>query len=425
VFALVDCNNFFVSCERLFRPDLINRPVLVLSNNDGCVVARSQEVRELGVPMGVPYFQIKDVVRCNNIQCFSSNFALYSDISQRIVSILGQYAADIEVYSIDEAFMDLANMPIENLQSWGDDLTRRVQRDIGMPVSVGIAPNKTLAKLASHYAKKQTKSCIIDPSNNHANYTKILEDTDVDDIWGVGRSNSARLKSAGIKNALQLSGVSESWVHQVFGVNGVRVCSELNGKQVYSLEAHKPPQKSLMVSRSFGHTINNLYELETAVVNFASRAGYKLRRSNQQVSDFGIYLRFKTPDGETHNQMLSAKLSVASNDTPELAGESLRLLREAFSPDYGYKKAGVFANNLTSANLCQVNLLDKLSPKIRQKRTKLMEAMDNINQKYGNDTIHVGAMDTTKNSWHSQKKRISPAYTTDWLQLPKVSGLKD
>lgn len=258
MFALVDCNNFFVSCERLFRPDLTNQPVLVLSNNDGCVVARSQEVRELGVPMGVPYFQIKDVVRRNNIQCFSSNFALYSDISQRIISILGQYAADIEVYSIDEAFMDLANMPIENLQSWGGDLTRRVQRDIGMPVSVGIAPNKTLAKLASHYAKKQTKSCIIDSSSNHANYTNILKDTDVDDIWGVGRSNSARLKSAGIKNALQLSGVSESWAHQVFGVNGVRVCSELNGKQVYSLEAHKPPQKSLMVSRSFGHTINNL-----------------------------------------------------------------------------------------------------------------------------------------------------------------------
>lgn len=422
--ALVDCNNFFASCERLFRPDLKDVPVLVLSNNDDCVVARSNEVKELGVPMGVPYFQIRDIVKRNNIQCFSSNFPLYSNMSQRILGVLERHAPQIEVYSIDEAFMELSSLPEQSFQKWGDALRAEIQKEIGMPVSVGLAPTKTLAKLASGYAKKHQQTCVLDPFLDRTGSEEILSDTPVGAIWGVGRRLAPRFLRVGIHTALQLSKTTQQWMHDQIGITGSRMWAELNGEVAYPFEEEKTPQKTLMASRSFGHTLKNQHELESAVATFASQAAFRLRKFEQATSVFGVYLRFRTPDGETRSQSVYTRLSTATNDTPELVSAALELTKSLYNPDFGYKKAGVFANSLSSANVCQVDLFDVLSPELRSKRKSFMHAVDTINARYGKETIHIGSIDPNAKRWHARKERMSPAYTTDWSQLPMVHARK-
>jgi DNA polymerase V len=422
--ALVDCNNFFASCERLFRPDLQDKPVLVLSNNDGCVVARSQEVRELGVPMGVPYFQIKDIVKQHDIQCFSSNFPLYSNISQRILGVLQQYAPQIEVYSIDEAFMDLSQLPQQNMNTWGNSLHEGIQKDIGMPVSVGIAPTKTLAKLASGYAKNHKKTCVLSPEADDTAYQAVLSATQVEDVWGVGRKVAPRLRQAGVRTALQLSQTPEAWLHQQLGISGVRMKAELKGRQMYAFEEERALQKTIMASRSFGHTIKNYHELETAVSSFVSQMAFRLRKFEQCAASCGLYVRYKTPNHETKSQSSYVRLSVATNDTAELISATMQLLQKMYDPEVGYLKAGVFANHLSSANICQVDLFDVLSPAQRKRRGALMGAIDAINNRYGEQTIHIGTIDQKATRWHAKKKRMSPAYTTSWSELPLVYARK-
>lgn len=422
--ALVDCNNFFASCERLFRPDLRDVPVLVLSNNDGCVVARSNEVKELGIPMGVPYFQVRRIVKQHNVQCFSSNFPLYSNMSQRVLGILERHAPQVEVYSIDEAFMNLESLPKQDMQEWGEALRAEILKEIGMPVSVGVAPTKMLAKLASSYAKKQQQACVLDPVHQTEEYQKVLSDMPVQAVWGVGRRLSPRLLQAGVRTALQLSQASEHWLHAQFGVAGTRMKAELTGQVAYPFEEERVPQKTVMASRSFGHTIKNRHELETAVASFTSQAAARLRRFEQNAASFGVYLRYKTPDNEVKSQSSYTKLSVATNDTAQLVAAALHIVEQLYDPDVGYKKAGVFANHLSSANICQVDLFDVISPQIRTKRKDFMKAIDSINARYGEQTIHVGAIDQKTTQWHAKKQRMSPAYTTSWAQLPLVHAKK-
>jgi DNA polymerase V len=422
--ALVDCNNFFASCERLFRPDLQDVPVLVLSNNDGCVVARSEEVKQLGIPMGVPYFQIRDIVEAHNVQCFSSNFALYSNMSQRILGVLERHAPQIEVYSIDEAFMELSQLPKQDFVQWGESLRQQIQTDIGMPVSVGIAPTKTLAKLASAYAKKQKQTCLLDPEHDRKTYEAILAQTPIGNVWGVGWKREPQFKQAGIRNALQLAGVSEAWIHSKMGISGTRMLHELQGVVSHAFEEVKAPQKTLMVSRSFGHTVKKIHDLETAVATFASQAAFRLRAHNQVAVRFGVYLRYKTKEGTVQGQTLFAKFNTATNNTTELVRVALQLMYELYDEDYGYKKAGVFADHLSSANSSQVDLFDVVSPEARTKRQLFMGAIDTINKRYGSETIHIGTIDSHATKWHAQKKRMSPAYTTDWSQIPLVHKLK-
>ncbi len=422
--ALVDCNNFFASCERLFRPDIKNLPVLVLSNNDGCVVARSNEVKELGIPMGVPYFKIRDIVKRNNVQCFSSNFALYSNMSQRILGVLERHAPQIEVYSIDEAFMELAQLPQQDFFKWGEALRKEIQTDIGMPVSVGIAPTKTLAKLASAYAKKHKQTCLINPESDKKSYEEILSQTPVGHIWGVGWKREPQFKQVGIRNALQLANVSEAWIHSKMGITGTRMLRELQGFTAYPFEEEKVPQKTLMASRSFGHTVKNTHDLEAAVATFASQAAYRLRKHEQAAALFGVYLKYKTKDGQIKGQSAATRLVTSTNNTTELVHTALQLMYELYDEDYGYKKAGVFANHLSSANVCQVDLFDAISPDVKEKQKSFMQAIDSINQRYGSETIHIGSIDPGSTKWHALKKRMSPAYTTDWNQLPELHSLK-
>lgn len=418
--ALVDCNNFFVSCERLFRPDLKNRPVLVLSSNDGCVVARSNEVKELGVAMGVPYFKVKEIVERHNIQCFSSNFLLYSSMSQRIMSALEGYAPEIEIYSIDEAFMDITNISIQNFSTWGDALQADIARSIGMPVSVGVAPTKTLAKLAGSYAKMHQRTCVLDRNIDQKQYEAVLSETPVEAVWGVGRRIAEKLRQVGIRSAWQLSKASKTWMHQKFGIQGVRMLAELDGEVAYSLEEQHAPQKSLMASRSFGHTTKSYHELETAVASFASQAAYRLRKNNQTTTSLGVYLRYKTPDNEIKSYSSYKRLSSATNNTTDLVVVALEILQNGYDPLFSYQKAGVFASHLSSANICQLNLFDELSLEQREKHKNFMKAVDSINDRYGGETIHVGSIDATATKWHAKKRLISPAYTTNWADLPLV-----
>lgn len=422
--ALVDCNNFFASCERLFRPDLAGKPVMVLSNNDGCVVARSQEVKDLGVPMAVPYFQVKDIVTENNVNCFSSNFALYSNISQRILTLLSTMAPHIEVYSIDEAFLDLSELPKQNLEQYGDKITAQVKQQIGMPVSVGIGSTKTLAKLAEVYAKRHRKTCVLDPETNPQEYQEILSSIPVGDIWGIGRRLASKLESFGIKNAKHFTEVSYNWLREQLGINGVRIKRELLGEMVYGLETVKAPQKSLLVSRSFGHSVSRLHELETVIGNFASRAAYQLRLHNQAAVNIGVYAYFRLPDGQHKSASARLTLPVSSSDTSVLVKAALENLYKIYDSLHGYKKLGIFSDHLTSANICQLNILEPPNPGQDSKRQRLMTAVDEVNNRFGASSLRVATIDVRATRWKSLKKRMSPAYTTDWSQLPKVYPAK-
>lgn len=422
--ALVDCNNFFASCERLFRPDLKDKPVLVLSNNDGCVVARSNEVKALGVPMAVPYFKIRDIVEKNNVQCFSSNFSLYSNLSQRILGVLTKYAPQIEVYSIDEAFMELSYLPKQNLKIWGEKLRLTIARDIGMPVSVGIAPTKTLAKLAEGYAKKHKETSVIDPRKRKKAYEQVLSDTEIGEIWGIGWRLAPKLHAVGIRNALQLAQVSEAWIHSQMGISGTKLLQELRGVRMYPFEEVVADQKTLMASRSFGHTVKNPHELETALATFASQAAYKLRAHNQAAGYFGIYLRYKNREGTVQGQSMAVPLSSPSNDTSQLVHVALSLMERLYDTDHGYKKAGVFAHHLTDAGVSQLNLFDEHSEDEKERQKSFMQAIDEINHRFGINTIHVASIDPKTTQWRALKKRMSPAYVTDWSQLPLLHQMK-
>lgn len=416
--ALIDCNNFFASCERLFRPDLNDKPVLVLSSNDGCVVARSQEVRQLGVPMGVPYFKIKNIVKKYNITCFSSNFGLYSNISQRMLSLLDQQSPEVEVYSIDEAFLNLRQLNIKDYSDWGHQLRSNITKNVGIPVSVGIAPTKTLAKIAARYAKKIQQTCILSEQET-ASFETILRNTSINDVWGIGRQLALKFEASGIKNAWQLYNASQNWLHSQLGINGLRMYNELHNTVAYPIQTQKQPQKSLIASRSFGHTIKNIHELETAVASFASKAAFNLRANNQITAVFGIFLRYRY-EGAMKGQSIAVPLLVPSNDTSELVETALELLRQIYEPEHGYKKAGVFAHHLSNANVCQTSLLKPRTQQQITKRQLLMEALDDINKKYGSNAIHIASIDTSLTKWHAIKRRMSPSYTTNWLQLPLV-----
>lgn len=418
--ALVDCNNFFVSCERLFRPDLTKVPVAVLSNNDGCVVARSNEVKALGVPMGVPHFQVRDVFKKNNVTLFSSNFGLYSNISQRIIDQLRQFSPRIEVYSIDEAFLSLDYLAIADYDAWAQNIRNTIAKNVGMPVSVGVAPTKTLAKLASEYAKKHSETCVINPDVQPESYQKILQYTAVADIWGIGRQFSKKLVSAGVRDAWALTRVSNHWLHQQMGVNGERLQKELKGEVVYRLEDLKKPQKSVIASRSFGHTVSNQYELDVSVASFATQAAARLRKFNQVAGLFGVYLRYRDAEGVTKSQSAVMELAPHSNDTSELVQTALTLLNSLYLPEVDYKKSGVFAYHLSSADRVQQSLIDTKTPFQRARKQKLMKAIDEINARFGASTVHVGTIDARQTQWQGKRELVSPSYTTSWSQLPKV-----
>ena len=420
VFAIVDCNNFYVSCERVFNPKLAGKPVVVLSNNDGCVVARSNEAKALGIKMGVPVFKISNLINTHGVQVFSSNYALYGNMSQRIMNTLSEFTPDIEIYSIDEAFLDMSQFKRYDLTDYGHKIRSTIKQWTGIPVSIGIAETKTLAKIANKIAKKSVKAKgVLNLTASHYQ-NRALEIIDVGDVWGIGRSYSKFLNNYGIHNALQLRDSDDNFIKKKMGITGVRLLQELRGISCYTLEHFPPPKKGITVSRTFKNSIESLSDLKEAVAAYASLEGEKLRKEHSVAGALMVFLmtnRFKKENYYVNVETI--KLPVASNDTSELIHYAHKGIEAVFRKGRLYKKAGVMFRHLVPESPIQTNLFHCIDFK---RSKQLMQTLDKINKKMGSDTLKYAAAGITLNPrWKTVFKRRSPLYTTNWDQLLKVS----
>ena len=419
VFALVDCNNFYASCEKLFRPDLKDTPVVVLSNNDGCVVARSREAKLLGIKMGVPVFQIKAEMQRHGILAFSSNYALYADLSSRVMRTLEEMAPRVEVYSIDEAFLDLTGIEsVISLVEFGQQVRERIGHWIGITVCVGIAPTKTLAKLANHAAKKYPATQGVVDLTNPDRQRRLLALVPVDDVWGVGRRLSKRLNALGITTALDLANASPRAIRDQFSVVLERTVRELNGESCIELEEIPPTKKQIVCSRSFGEKVTHFELLREAVCEYATRATEKLRKEQQQAKVLTVFIRtspFKDNEPQYSNSA-SGELLIPSCDTRDFIELANHLLKRIWKDGFRYAKAGVMLSDFYDPGMFQPGLFDDVS--IRSNSQQLMSVLDTINQSGAGKVFFAGQ--GTKKDWSMKREHLSPAYTTRWDQLPRV-----
>lgn len=419
VFALVDCNNFYASCEKLFRPDLKDTPVVVLSNNDGCVVARSREAKLLGIKMGVPVFQIKSEMQRHGILAFSSNYALYADLSSRVMRTLEEMAPRVEVYSIDEAFLDLTGIESAiSLVEFGQQVRERIGHWIGITVCVGIAPTKTLAKLANHAAKKYPATQGVVDLTNPDRQRRLLALVPVDDVWGVGRRLSKRLNALGITTALDLANASPRAIRDQFSVVLERTVRELNGESCIELEEIPPTKKQIVCSRSFGAKVTQFELLREAVCEYATRATEKLRKEQQQAKVMTVFIRtspFKDNEPQYSNSA-SGELLIPSCDTRDFIELANHLLKRIWKDGFRYAKAGVMLSDFYDPGMFQPGLFDDVST--RSNSQQLMSVLDTINQSGAGKVFFAGQ--GTKKDWSMKREHLSPAYTTRWEQLPRV-----
>ncbi|EML0289511.1 translesion error-prone DNA polymerase V subunit UmuC [Vibrio cholerae] len=419
VFALVDCNNFYASCEKLFRPDLKDTPVVVLSNNDGCVVARSREAKSLGIKMGVPAFQIKAEMQRHGILVFSSNYALYADLSNRVMRTLEEMAPRVEVYSIDEAFLDLTGIESAiSLVEFGQQVRERIGHWIGITVCVGIAPTKTLAKLANHAAKKYPATQGVVDLTNPDRQRRLLALVPVDDVWGVGRRLSKRLNALGIITALDLANASPRAIRDQFSVVLERTVRELNGESCIELEEIPPTKKQIVCSRSFGVKVTQFELLREAVCEYATRATEKLRKEQQQAKVLTVFIRtspFKDNEPQYCNSA-SGELLIPSCDTRDFIELANHLLKRIWKDGFRYAKAGVMLSDFYDPGMFQPGLFDDVST--RSNSQQLMSVLDTINQSGAGKVFFAGQ--GTKKDWSMKREHLSPAYTTRWDQLPRV-----
>ena len=419
VFALVDCNNFYASCEKLFRPDLKDTPVVVLSNNDGCVVARSREAKLLGIKMGVPVFQIKAEMQRHGILAFSSNYALYADLSSRVMRTLEEMAPRVEVYSIDEAFLDLTGIEsVLSLVEFGQQVRERIGHWIGITVCVGIAPTKTLAKLANHAAKKYPATQGVVDLTNPDRQRRLLALVPVDDVWGVGKRLSKRLNALGITTALDLANASPRAIRDQFSVVLERTVRELNGESCIELEEIPPTKKQIVCSRSFGVKVTQFELLREAVCEYATRATEKLRKEQQQAKVLTVFIRtspFKDNEPQYSNSA-SGELLIPSCDTRDFIELANHLLKRIWKDGFRYAKAGVMLSDFYDPGMFQPGLFDDIST--RSNSQQLMSVLDTINQSGAGKVFFAGQ--GTKKDWSMKREHLSPAYTTRWDQLPRV-----
>ncbi|WP_345739874.1 translesion error-prone DNA polymerase V subunit UmuC [Vibrio rotiferianus] len=419
VFALVDCNNFYASCEKLFRPDLKDTPVVVLSNNDGCVVARSREAKLLGIKMGVPVFQIKSEMQRHGILAFSSNYALYADLSSRVMRTLEEMAPRVEVYSIDEAFLDLTGIESAiSLVEFGQQVRERIGHWIGITVCVGIAPTKTLAKLANHAAKKYPATQGVVDLTNPDRQRRLLALVPVDDVWGVGRRLSKRLNALGITTALDLANASPRAIRDQFSVVLERTVRELNGESCIELEEIPPTKKQIVCSRSFGVKVTHFELLREAICEYATRATEKLRKEQQQAKVMTVFIRtspFKDNEPQYSNSA-SGELLIPSCDTRDFIELANHLLKRIWKDGFRYAKAGVMLSDFYDPGMFQPGLFDDVST--RSNSQQLMSVLDTINQSGAGKVFFAGQ--GTKKDWSMKREHLSPAYTTRWDQLPRV-----
>ena len=413
--ALIDCNSFYVSCERLFNPKIQNVPVVVLSNNDGCVISRSIEAKKIGIKMGEPYFKIKDLVKKKNVQAFSSNYALYGDLSRRVMKILKGFSDKIEIYSIDEAFLDLSHIKDEKVEEYGKQIRERVLKWTGIPTSVGISNTKTLSKVANHIAKKN-KAGIIFLKENIDN---ILKNFDIADVWGVGKQLSKLYIKNGINNAYELKNISNTWVKKSTNVLGAKTVMELRGISCIDLETEESRRKSCCVSRSFGKKVESLDKLKESITTHCLNAAEKIRTDKQTTRAVTIFIRTSPFDKNRkyYSNSITIELPVATNNSIELVKTAISGLKKIYKYGYFYQKAGIILSKLRDASEKELNLL---APILENKSKPFMRAIDFTNAKYGRNAISIAQAGIT-NDWKMRREHSSRIDTASFDFLPKIN----
>ncbi len=416
--ALVDCNSFYVSCETLFTPKLKNKPVVVLSNNDGCIVSRSNEAKALGIKMGEPYFKAKDIIIKNNVQVFSSNYSLYGDISRRVMRTLKRFNSDIEIYSIDEAFLDLSNFSDNEIEDVGKEIRSIVLQWTGIPTSIGIAKTKTLSKVANHIAKK--KETGVTSLIGIENIDPILEKVDINDVWGVGRQLTKFYHRNGIYNAKQLKNISNTWIKKSSNVLSSRTAMELRGIACIDFEKTTTKRKSCVVSRSFGQRIEKFQELKEAIANYCLNASEKIRSESLIAKSITIFIRtspFQSKFGYYANSK-TIDFPIATNNSIEIVKAAISALENIFKNGYRYQKAGVLLTSLSNDD----DKKNLFSSEKDEKINSLMKSIDNTNYRYGRSAISLASAGVQKR-WNMKREYSSRIDTADFYSLPTIKAI--
>ena len=417
MFALIDGNNFYASCERVFRPSLRDIPIVILSNNDGVIIARSNEAKALGVPMGAPYFKSKDIILKHKIQVFSSNYALYGDMSNRMMNILKTFSPEIEIYSIDEAFLKLTGFENYNLTDYGIKIRKTILKSTGLPTSVGIAPTKALAKVANKIAKKYPKETqstyVID---NKEKIEKALKWTKIEDVWGIGRRHAKRLKAININTAYQFTQLSDEWLKKNMSVVELRLKKELLGESVLNLDQIQRKQ-SIATTRSFDKKLTDLEDLNERVSSFAFSCAEKLRKQQTHCNSLMVFIHtngFKASEPQYYKSII-VQLPYPTHSSIDLVKYANQGLARIFKKGYKYKKAGVIVNDLTPENLEQLSLFEHKN----KDHKALMKAMDKINESYGRHIVKLGSQNIPK-TWIMKQENLSQRYSTNLNELIEV-----
>ena len=419
MFGLVDCNNFYASCERVFNPKLNNKPIIVLSNNDGCVIARSNEAKKIGIKMGEPAFKISSLIKKNNIHAFSTNFALYGDMSQRVMSIISENIPNIEIYSIDEAFLDLRKFDNSNLLNIVDNLRKKILQYTGIPVSIGIGKTKTLAKVANFVSKNDMKKNGVFMINSDYDADIILSKIDVGKVWGVGYKIEKFLKSYNISTALDLKKEDCLWMRKNKSIVGERIIKELSGIICYPLGSNLSEKKSICTSRTFGQMVTSLNDLSSSISMYTARCAEKLRmqKSSAMLAHVLISTNLFRNDLNQYSNSTIIKFPVATNDTSEMLSYILEGLKTIYKKGYFYKKAGVTVSGIIPDSHMQYDMFDKVD---RYKSQNIMKTIDQVNHKMGRDFIRY-ASQGYYSGWKLKQKRLSRCYTTRWSDLIKIN----
>ena len=418
-YGLCDCNNFYASCERVFNPSLVGRPVVVLSNNDGCVIARSNEAKQLGIKMGDPYFQLRDVIRRNQVAVFSSNFVLYGDMSARVMSLLRRFAPATEVYSIDEAFLDFSGVEPQRLRALGLEIARTVRRHTGIPVSIGIAPTKTLAKIASKLCKQypRLEGCCF--MHRPQDIEKVLRTYPLADVWGIGRRYGKMLAERGVLTAWDFTQLPQEWVHKRMSIVGLRMWKELRGEACIGFEQMPAAKKQIATTRSFDHDLEEYEPLHQRIAQYAASCAAKLRAQESLCGEVAVFI-LTNPHKENlprYYENRLVKLSVPTDSTLELTKIAVGLLRQIFRKGYPYKKAGVILSDIRSKRGVQGDLFDRAD---RSKHDRLMTTLDRLNNAYGRHRVVTAAEGFEP--FKMNRKHLSQQYTTRWDHLIRVKS---
>ncbi len=412
--ALVDCNSFYVSCERLFNPKIQKKAVVVLSNNDGCVISRSREAKDLGIKMGEPYFKVKELVKKNKVEVYSSNYALYGDISRRVMKVLKTFSPKVEIYSIDEAFIDLSFIDEKGVEDYGREIRSRVLKWTGIPTSVGIGSTKTLSKVANHIAKKEKAGVIY----LNINIDERLKKFPIEDVWGVGKQLSKFYHKNNISNAYDLKNVSNTWVKKGTNVLGAKTAMELRGIPCIDLQIDQEKRKNCCVSRSFGRKVKDLNELEESVITHCLNAAEKIRADDQIAKTITVFIRTSPFDKNRryYSNSKTIDLAIPTSNSIELIKNAVKALTDIYKYGYAYQKAGIILSGLKDANQNDQNLL---TPLLENKSKKLMKAIDYTNTKYGRYAISIAQAGLSK-GWKMRREHSSKIDTASFDSLPKI-----